>query len=61
MRKRKIFQFEKGKFSYQKNENIPLERKIFQLVKRKYFQFEFGNWEMAEEQEQEDKNKCIRP
>ena len=32
----------------------------FQLEKRKYFQFELGNWEMAE-QEEEDKNKCIRP
>ena len=33
-------------------ENIPTrKRKIFQLVKRKYFQFELGNWEMAEEEQ----------
>ena len=37
------------------------ERKIFQLGNGKYFQSELVNWEMAEEQDQEDKNKCIRP
>ena len=44
-------------------ENIPIRKwKISQLVKRKYFQFELGNWEMAEEEEeQEDENKRIRP
>ena len=38
--------------------------KIFQLLKRKYFQFEFGNWEMADEEQEEQeelKNKRIRP
>ena len=35
---------------------------MFQFVKRKYFQFELGNWEMAEEEEEEeDENKHIRP
>ena len=51
-------------FQLEKKENVPnRKRKIFQLVKRKYFKFELGNWEMAEEQEeqQEDKNKRIRP
>ena len=44
-------------------ENIPIRKwKISQLVKRKYFQFELGNWEMAEEEEEEvDENKRIRP
>ena len=42
-------------------ENIPIrERKIFQLGNGKYFQSELVNWEIAEEEEQ-DKNKCIRP
>ena len=52
MRKRKIFQLEKGKHSNQKKENISIrKRKIFQLDKGKYFQYELGNLEMAEEQE----------
>ena len=34
---------------------------VYQLEKGKYFQFELGNWEMAEEQEQEDENKRIKP
>ena len=37
------------------------KRKLFQLEKRKYFQFELGNWEMTEQQEQEDENKRIGP
>ena len=42
-------------------EIIPIrKRQIFQLEKGKYFQFELGNWKLAEEQE-EDKNKRIRP
>ena len=51
IRKRKIFQSEKGK------KNIQIrERKIFQLGNGKYFQSELVNWEMAEEEtnEQED-------
>ena len=44
-----------------RKENIPIRRwKIFQLGDGKYIQSELLNWEMAEEQE-EDKNKCIRP
>ena len=37
MRKRKIFQLEKGKYSKQTQQNIPIrKRKIFQLQKEKY-------------------------
>ena len=36
-----------------------LEKEKFQLEKGKYFQSELINWEMPEEQE--DKNKRIRP
>ena len=43
-----------------RKENIPIrKRKIIQLAKRKYFQFQLGNWEMAEEEQ--GKNKRIRP
>ena len=58
----KIFQLEKenipirkGKYTNWKKENIPIR-------KRKTIQLEFVNWEMAEEEQQyEDKKKCIRP
>ena len=53
IRIRKIFQLQKGKYHNYRMENIPSR-------KRKYFQFELGNWEM-EEQEEEDKSKRIRP
>ena len=37
MRKKKMFQLEKGKYFNQKRKNIPtIERKIFQLEKGKY-------------------------
>ena len=37
MRKKKMFQLEKGKYFIQKRKNIPtLERNIFQLEKGKY-------------------------
>ena len=50
----------KEKYSNQEMENIPIrERKIFQLRNGKYFQSELVNWEMAEQQE--DENKHMRP
>jgi hypothetical protein len=44
MRKRKIFQLEKGKYSNYKKENIPItKRKIFQLQKGKYSNYKKEN------------------
>jgi hypothetical protein len=54
IRIRKILQLQKGKYHNYRKENIPIR-------KRKYFQFELGNWEMAEQEEEEDENKRIRP
>ena len=67
IRKRKIFQLEKGKYSIEKKGIIPKRKgKIFQIEKGKYCQSEIGNWEMTEEEEeqqqqQEHENKRIRP
>ena len=53
VRKIKIFQLEKRKYSNQKKENIPVRKR------KKYSNQENENWEM--EEQQQDKNKRIRP
>ena len=36
-----------------------LEKKIFQLVDGKYFQFELANWKMTEEKEQREQDNTL--